>query len=472
MAIAIWARKSIEPSGRSDAESSGLRRVLGPWALTSLGVGAIIGAGIFVLTGLVAREQAGPAIILSFVLAGLSSAFSALCYAEFAAMIPVAGGAYAYAYVSLGELLAWIIGWDLILEYGVGSAAVATGWAYYFLRFLEAVGIKFPPFLAADPILTQGAWFNLPAFAIVLILACVLVTGIRQSAGFNAFMVAVKLAIILFVIVVGAFFIQPANWTPFAPFGFTGIMSGSAYVFFAYIGFDAVSTHAGEAHQPQRDVPIGILASLGTCTLLYMLVALVLTGMVSYREIDINAPVAAAFLNRGLHWAGLLISVGAVVGLTSVLLVVLLSLARVIFAVARDGLLPKATLGAVHPLFRTPHVATIIGGGFVSLMAALIPLEDLAKLVNIGTLMTFAIVCASILVLRKSQPDAPRPFRCPWVPVIPLLGILFNLAMMLSLGWVNWLRLVAWFALGLVIYFSYGRKHSLLRQHQSVNKAV
>jgi APA family basic amino acid/polyamine antiporter len=449
----------------SDAEQGSLRRVLGPWALTSLGVGAIIGAGIFVLTGLAAREQAGPAIILSFVVAGLGSAFCALCYAEFASMLPVAGGAYAYAYASLGEFLAWIIGWDLILEYGVGSAAVATGWAYYFLRLLETLGIQFPPFLAADPILTEGAWLNLPALVIVLILTAVLVTGIRQSAGFNAFMVAVKIAIVLFVIVVGAFFVQSANWKPFAPFGVSGIVSGAAYVFFAYIGFDAVSTHAEEALRPQRDVPIGILASLGLCTLLYMLVALVLTGMVSYREIDINAPVAAAFLNRGVNWAGLLISVGAVVGLTSVLLVILLSLARVIFAVARDGLLPKNLLGTVHPRFRTPHVATIVGGGAVSLMAAFIPLEDLARLVNIGTLMAFAIVCTSVLVLRKSQPHTPRPFRCPWVPVIPVLGIVFNLVMMLSLGWVNWVRLVGWFALGLVIYWSYGRRHSLLRQH-------
>jgi APA family basic amino acid/polyamine antiporter len=436
----------------------------------SLGIGAIIGAGIFVITGLVAREYAGPAIVISFVIAGLGCAFAALCYAEFASMVPVAGGAYSYAYVSLGELVAWIIGWDLILEYGVGSAAVATGWSHYFLELLRVIGVRLPAFLTADPFSAGEAWVNLPAFVIVLVLTAILVTGIRQTAGFNTLMVVVKVAIILFVIGVGAFFVDPANWVPFAPFGASGVIAGAAYVFFAYIGFDAVSTHAEEAHTPKRDVPLGILGALGTCTVLYILVALVLTGMVPVRELSINAPVAAAFVSRGLHWAGLLIAVAAVVGLTSVLLVVLLSLARVIFAIARDGLLPVQPLGTVHATFRTPHVATIIGGCCVSLLAGFVPLEELAKLVNIGTLLAFAIVCGAVLVLRKTQPDVPRPFRCPWVPLIPCLGIIFNVGLMASLGWVNWIRLIAWFGLGLVIYRLYGTRHSIVRQLAAIQK--
>lgn len=457
----IWARKPIEATQDGQA---GLRRVLGPWELTSLGVGAIIGAGIFVVTGLVAREHAGPAVIVSFVIAGLGCAFAALCYAEFASMLPVAGGAYAYAYASLGELLAWIIGWDLILEYGVTAAAVATGWAYYLGRFFRAVGIALPVRWTSDPISGAGGVVNGPAMAIVAVLTIILVVGIRESARFNTAMVVLKLSVILLVIAVGASYVDRTNWTPFAPFGVGGIMSGAAYVFFAYLGFDALSTQAEEARQPQRDVPFGILTSLAVCTVLYILVALVLTGMVPYQHIDVQAPVAGAFFDRGLLWAGLVITAGAVAGLTSVLLVALLSLARIVFALARDGLLPSVPLATVHPTFRTPHVATAIGGGLVALLSGVVPLQDLTKLVNIGTLFAFIIVCVAVLVLRHSQPQAPRSFRCPLVPAVPLLGVLFNLLMMFSLGWVNWARLLIWLTIGLVIYAAYGRKRSVLRR--------
>jgi APA family basic amino acid/polyamine antiporter len=441
-----------------------LRRVLGPVALTALGVGCIIGAGIFVLTGLAAHDHAGPALMLSFVIAGLGCAFAALCYAEFASMIPVAGSAYAYAYATLGELLAWIIGWDLILEYGMASSTVAYGWSKYFLHFLELFGIHIPVYLSSDPFSVPGAWFNLPAAMVVLAITGVLVIGIRESAAFNASMVILKLAVIVLVIVAGIPHVNTDNWTPFMPFGWAGVASGAAYVFFAYIGFDSVSTHAEEARNPQRDVPIGIIGSLVLCTGLYIAVAAVLTGMVPYTEIDIDAPIAHAFADYGLKWAVFVISLGAVAGITSVLLVLMLSQSRVLFAMARDGLLPFNFFGTVHPRFRTPHKATLLTGVVVAAIAALFPIHALAEMVNIGTLFAFVVVCAAVWIMRHTAPDQPRPFRCPWMPVIPILGMVFNVGLMLSLGWHNWLRLGIWLAIGLVVYFAYSRQRSRVAQ--------
>ncbi len=467
----LFAVKSVEVLLAEMAGEHRLRRVLGPVALTSLGIGAIIGAGIFVLTGLAANVYAGPGLILSFVFAGIGCALAALCYAEFASMVPVAGSAYTYAYATLGELFAWIIGWDLVLEYAVASSTVAHGWSHYFLSFLAIFGVTLPAQWTGNPIdfdpatqawVSTGAYCNLPAALIVLFITVVLVIGIRESAGVNAAMVILKLIVVLFVIVLGAAYVRPENWRPFLPYGWPGVFKGAAYIFFAYIGFDSVSTHAEEARNPQRDVPIGIIASLALCTVLYILVAAVLTGMVPYHQINVDAPVAHAFADRGFRVAVFFISLGAVVGITSVLLVLLLSQARVLLAMARDGLIPYSFFGAVHPRFRTPHKATILTGVLVAAVAALFPLKLLADLVNIGTLMAFVIVCAAVTVMRRTHPELPRPFRTPLVPWLPVLGMAANLVMMFSLGWENWLRLFVWLAVGLAIYFTYGRKRSTL----------
>jgi len=466
-----FARKEVSVLLAELAGEHQLRRVLGPVSLTALGVGAIIGAGIFVLTGLAANRFAGPGLALSFVVAGVGCALAALCYAEFAAMVPVAGSAYTYAYATLGEVFAWIIGWDLVLEYAVASSTVAHGWSHYFVAFLALFGVGLPEAWTASPFdfdpatstwAATGAIMNLPAALIVLAVTVVLVVGIRESARFNAGMVILKVLVVLFVIAVGSAYVEPRNWDPFLPFGMPGVFQGAAYIFFAYIGFDSVSTHAEEAKNPQRDVPIGIIVSLTLCTLLYVLVALVLTGMVPYDQIDVDAPVARAFGARGLHAAEFLIALGAVVGITSVLLVMLLSQARVLMAMARDGLIPRAFFAAVHPRFRTPHKATILTGVIVAVVAALLPLKILADLVNIGTLMAFVIVCAAVLVMRRTNPDLPRPFRTPLVPWVPIAGIAMNLTLMFSLGWENWLRLLIWLLIGFVLYFAYGRHHSVL----------
>ena len=477
----LFAVKSAEVLLAEMAGEHRLRRVLGPVALTALGVGAIIGAGIFVLTGLAAHDKAGPGLILSFVVAGVGCALAALCYAEFASMVPVAGSAYTYAYATLGELFAWIIGWDLVLEYAVASSTVAHGWSHYFISFLGIFGVTLPERWTSTPIdidaashawAVTGAYCNLPAALVVLFVTVVLVVGIRESAGLNAAMVILKLVVVLLVIGLGSAYIRPENWHPFLPFGWGGVLSGASYVFFAYIGFDSVSTHAEEARNPQRDVPIGIIASLALCTVLYILVAAVLTGMVPHTQISIDAPVAAAFASRGLPVAVFLISLGAVVGITSVLLVLLLSQARVLLAMARDGLIPREFFAAVHPRFRTPHKATILTGVLVATVAALFPLRILAELVNIGTLMAFVIVCASVMVMRRTNPDLPRPFRTPLVPIVPILGMAMNFWMMCGLGRENWLRLLVWLAIGLVIYFGYGRQHSTMAQQLAPELAV
>ena len=478
--------------GQAEART-GLRPVLGALQLTSLGVGAIVGAGIFVIIGIVAKDKAGAATMLSFVVAGSACAFAALCYAEFASMVPVAGSAYTYSYATLGELIAWIIGWDLLLEYGVGAASVAHGWSHYFTDFIRLIEISPPtrwinaPFdfdPATGKFVSTGALIDLPALLITGLLTAILVRGIRLSAAFNLLMVLVKLSVVLLIIAVGVFFIDPDNWRPFAPYGYSGIsffgktvfgqhgpggeplgmMAGAAIVFYAYIGFDSVSTHAEEARNPARDVPIGIVGSLALCTVLYIAVAAVLTGMLPYQEIDVDAPLAKAFSLVGLPWAHALISFGALTGITSVLMVLMLSQPRIMLAMARDGLLPANFFGAVHPRFRTPWKSTIVTGTAVGAMGALLPLRVLAELVNIGTLLAFVIVCAAVLIMRRIDPDRPRPFRCPLVPLVPLLGIGFCLLLMFSLPVDNWLRLIVWLLLGFVVYFAYGRHHSVLTQ--------
>lgn len=469
----------------AEEREGGLKRVLGPISLTVLGIGAIIGAGIFVLSGLAAHTYAGPALMLSFVISGLGCAFAALSYAEFAAMIPLAGSAYTYAYATLGELFAWIIGWDLILEYTVAGAAVSSGWSNYLVKFLELFHIKLPLWITYDYWTAQRIAFqlgqtlsfptlfgiplaiNLPATLIVLLLTIILVIGIKETAGFNTVIVAIKVSVVLFVIFVGMAYINPQNWGEdwkgFAPYGLKGIWQGAAYIFFAYIGFDAVSTVAQETRNPQKDLPIGIIASLGICTILYISVAAVLTGMVHYKEINIEAPIADAFLKKGLHASSFLISAGALAGLTSVMLVMLLGQPRIYYSMANDGLLPRRFFAAVHSRFRTPYKATILTGLIVCLMGGFIPMEDLAKLVNIGTLLAFVIVCTGVLVLRYTNPSQYRPFKCPLVPLVPILGILFNGYMMYNLGWVNWIRLITWLVIGFGIYFSYSIKRSNMR---------
>jgi basic amino acid/polyamine antiporter, APA family len=491
MSSSLFARKPASSLLNEVAGARRLRPILGPLQLTSLGVGAIIGAGIFVVIGLVAKDKAGAAILLSFVIAGLACAFAALCYAEFASMVPVAGSAYTYAYATLGELFAWIIGWDLLLEYGVGAASVAHGWSHYCTDFLRLLGVTPPHAITYAPFdfdpstgrfIATGALIDLPALLITALLTAVLVMGIRMSATFNALMVAVKLAVVFLIIAVGVFYIDPQNWQPFAPYGYSGIsffgktimgqqgaggeplgvMAGAAVVFFAYIGFDSVSTHAEEARNASRDVPIGIIASLALCTVLYIAVAAVLTGMVPYDKIDIDAPLSRAFSRVGVPWVHFLISVGALTGMTSVLMVLMLSQPRIMLAMARDGLLPAGFFGSVHERFRTPWKSTVLTGSVVGLMGALLPLRILAELVNIGTLLAFVIVCAAVLIMRSLHPEMERPFRCPLVPLVPLLGIAFCLLLMFSLPTENWFRLIAWLLLGMVIYFGYGKHHSVL----------
>src|SRR5712672_1949448 len=509
-----------------EAGQHSLKRTLGAGQLTALGVGAIIGAGIFVLSGLGAH-YAGPALMLSFVLSGLGCAFAGLCYAEFAAMIPLAGSAYTYAYATLGEFFAWIIGWDLTLEYAMGASTVSSGWSNHFIELLNIFKIKMPLWLAYDhwtglstatkivarqmaqasdaalqprtqafldkvdaivkaqsPELLQSSHallsaptifgteigFNLPAFLIALIITAVLVIGIKESARFNATIVTIKVAVVLFVIALGARYINTANWGTdwhsYAPNGFAGIGAGAAYIFFAYIGFDEVSTTAQEAKNPQRDLPIGMIAALAICTVLYIAVAGVLTGMVHCKKINIEAPVAPAFLDRGLPVGSHIITLGALAGLTSVMLVMLLGQTRVLYSMANDGLLPKKFFGAVHPKFRTPWKNTILVGLLAAVVGSLTPIDDIGRMVNIGTLLAFVIVSVSVMVLRYTNPSQPRPFRTPWVPLIPVLGVVSNGYMMYKLGMWNWIRLVVWLGLGLIVYFTYSVKHSRVQALQ------
>jgi APA family basic amino acid/polyamine antiporter len=486
----LFATKSLDLLLEEMKGENRLKRVLGPVQLSSLGVGAIIGAGIFVATGSAAHNIAGPSLMLSYVLAGVTCIFAALCYAEFASMVPVAGSAYTYAYATLGEFFAWVIGWDLILEYAVGAATVANGWSGYFQSVVAKFGLHFPVALAGPPIVytsagtfeSTGGVVNLPAVLIVGIVTAVLVKGISESAGFNSTMVAIKLAAVLFVIFVGAFHVNPDNWTPFAPYGLTGVsffgypilgqtnaggepvgmIAGAAIIFFAYIGFDSVSTHAEEARNPRRDVPIGIIASLLICTVLYIGVVAVLTGMVPYDRISVDAGVSEAFKQAGLPWAEFIIAAAGVAGITSVLLVMMLSAPRVFLAMARDGMVPKAFFGDVHPRFRTPWKSTILIGVFVAFLTGFLPLDALLHMTNIGTLFAFLIVCIAVLVMRRTNPDAERPFKAPLYPFVPVAGVLSCLLLMFSLPVGNWYRLAAWMLIGFVLYFAYGYKHSEL----------
>jgi len=530
----LFAKKSMDvlmAEAKAEGEHT-LERALGPFQLTALGVGAVIGAGIFVLAGLGAH-YAGPGLTLSFVLSGLGCAFAGLCYAEFAAMIPLAGSAYTYAYATLGELIAWIIGWDLTLEYAMGASTVSSGWSNNFVELMNVFNIKFPLWLAYDhwtglrkamesvgrevmasnfPSLAPGSQeyikqvgaliasptaemtarahqllgapvlfgheigLNLPALLIALIITTILAIGIKESARFNSTIVVIKVAVVLFVLGLGAKYVHPgnwgSNWHEFAPFGLSGIGAGAAYIFFAYIGFDAVSTTAQEAKNPQRDLPIGMILSLGICTLLYIGVAAVLTGMVPWQSVNIEAPIARAFLDRGLNWASDIIVVGALAGLTSVMLVMLLGQTRVLYAMASDGLLPKKFFAEVHPRFRTPFKNTFLVGILAGIVGAVTPIDDIGKMVNIGTLLAFVIVCIAIMVLRRTDPEKARPFRTPLVPFVPIMGILFNGYMMVKLGWLNWARLIVWLAIGLVVYFTYSIKNSKVQERLEKSVSV
>ena len=494
--MSLWATKSVTVL-RAEAEETGersLKRTLGSLNLISLGIGAIIGAGIFVLTGLAAARHAGPAVPLSFVLTGFACAFAGLCYAEMASSVPVAGSAYTYSYATMGEFVAWIIGWDLVLEYAMGAATVGVGWSGYFLRMLDSFGIHIPAALAQAPFqhctagdvtagiagCTEAGWvltgslFNLPAVAIVALMSTVLVIGIKESATVNNVIVMIKVAIILLVIIFGLQYVNPDNWKPFIPpntgewgtYGWSGILRGAGLIFFAYIGFDAVSTAAQEAKNPQKSMPIGILGSLAVCTLLYCLVSFTLTGLLPYRELNVADPVATAVAGiPQLSWLKIFITIGAVTGLGSVILVMLLGQSRVFYAMSRDGLLgPWA--GKVHPRYRTPYLSTIYVGIAVSVVTGLFPIQILGELVNIGTLLAFALVCAGAIVLRRTGPDLDRPFRVPFVPLIPILGILTCVGLMATLPGDTWLRLGVWLLIGFAIYFGYGRRHSVLQRER------
>jgi APA family basic amino acid/polyamine antiporter len=514
MAGSIFSTKPLSVIMEEAAETGegSLRRALGPINLITLGIGAIIGAGIFVLTGQAAATAAGPAIVVSFIFSGVICAFAGLCYAEFASLIPIAGSAYTYGYATLGEIFAWIIGWDLILEYAFGAATVASGWSGYFVSLFDDLGLRIPPQWIATPgtqlVLYQGQWrqlatvqqtlqsagihpgslphavgvFNLVAFLAIALATFILIVGIKESANFTSAVVFIKIAIVfVFIAIAGAFVLRhtgvaAANWHPFVPpnkghfgdFGWSGVARGASVIFFAYIGFDAVSTAAQEAKNPQRDMPIGIIGSLVICTILYILVSGLLTAVVPYKVLDVADPVAIAIDATGVRWGSLLVKAGAVAGLGSVMLVMLLGQSRVFYSMSRDGLLPKWA-GAIHHRFRTPWISSMVVGVCVAFFASLIPIGDLADLVNIGTLLAFVIVSAGVWVLRRSRPDLPRPFKTPLVPLVPILGIVTALGAMASLPPITWFRLLIWLAVGLIVYAFYSRKHSKV-QLASVKK--
>jgi len=522
----LFLTKPLPQLFSESKETDGLKRTLTSLNLTTLGIGAIIGAGIFVLTGQAAAQYAGPGIVLSFVISGIACGFAGLCYAEFASMIPIAGSAYTYSYATLGEFLAWIIGWDLILEYLFAASTVAVGWSGYVVSFLKDLHIFIPPqytgavgsvmvnvpdmgwkplndtfanTLAAsgvnvDSLAHVTCVINLPAMFIVALLTTLLVIGIKESANFNNIMVITKVSVIIVFIAIGVMFVKTANWHPFIPankvestpiafygsfwgwlkayshefgkFGISGVLRGAGVIFFAYIGFDAVSTAAQEAKNPQRDMPVGILGSLGISTILYILVAIVLTGIVSYTTLNVADPVAVGVdaMGKGMFWLRPIVKIAAIAGLSSVILVMLLGQPRIFYSMSKDGLLPPV-FSKVHPKFKTPYVSTIITGTVAMIIAGILPISILGELVSIGTLLAFIIVCLSVMVLRKSKPDIERPFKTPWVPVVPILGASFCVLMMLSLPLDTWIRLIVWMAIGFAIYFFYGIKHSKLRQN-------
>ena len=505
----LMAKKPIDIVMKEAHEAGAhtLRRALGPTNLITLGIGAIIGTGIFVITGTATAEHAGPAIVLSFVFAAIGCVFAGLCYAEFASVIPVAGSAYTYGYATLGEIFAWIIGWDLVLEYAFGAATVASGWSGYFISLLGDFGLKLPASIAGtrwdeflfynnhwepvrlivpklkslgiDPTTlphTHGA-FNLLGFLAILGATTILVIGIKESANFNTGIVIIKVCVLLVFIAIGANFLLKHpdlikdNWHPFIPpnegsygqFGISGILRAAGIIFFAYIGFDAVSTAAQEAKNPEKDMPIGILGSLIICTILYIVVAGVLTGLVNYRNLDVRDPLAVGIDSTGIHWGSFLVKIGALMGLSSTIVVMLLGQSRVFFSMSRDGLLPSM-FSAVHTRFRTPWISTLTVGIFVAVLAAALPINVLDEMVSIGTLLAFVIVCAGVWVIRRRRPNMERPFKTPWVPFVPIMGIIISLAMMVSLTGLTWIRLAVWLVIGMVIYFTYGRHHSKVQQ--------
>lgn len=479
----LFVRKTLDELKREAEEPKHkLKRVLGPGELTALGIGAIVGAGIFAVAGTAAAGSAhhigaGPALVISFIITAIACGFSALAYSEFASMIPIAGSAYTYSYATMGELVAWIIGWDLILEYAVGNVAVAVSWAGYFKEFLKGFGIDIPIYLVVDyrtavreGIIESAPYifgipivFNLPAVAIVVFLTVLLVIGIKESIIFNNLMVAIKIGILLLFVAIGAFYVKPENWTPFAPNGWKGIMTGAALVFFAYIGFDAITTAAEETKNPKRDLPIGIIGSLAITTFLYIAVTLVLTGIVPSKMLATAEPLATALNAIKLNWVAGVVSFGAIVATTAVLLVFQLGQPRIFFSMARDGLLPKY-FASVHSKFKTPHITTIWTGVFVGFFAAFVDINEAVELTNIGTLFAFVLVNIGIIILRYKEPERPRPFKTPLVPLIPILGILSNLYLMISLPWVTWVRFSIWLVIGFLIYALYGFRKSVLRR--------
>lgn len=474
--MGIWTKKTLEELQlEPDQGPIKLNRSLGPLHLMLLGIGSIIGAGLFSITGIAAAENAGPAITLSFVISAIACAFVALCYSELATMIPVSGSAYTYAYATMGQLIAWIIGWDLVLEYAIGATAVSISWSAYVVSILHDLNIYPPDYLLASP------WqpvhypdgtnvygiFNVPAASIVILLSLLLLFGIKQAAFVNGIIVFIKVLVILTFISIGFFYINPTNYVPFIPenhgvfgeFGWSGIMRGAGVVFFAYIGFDAVSTASQEAKHPQKSIPIGIIGSLVVCTILYITFAIIMTGLVNYKELNVAAPVAKAIAHTPYVWLNGIIKIGIVGGLTSVILVFLLAQSRIFFSISRDGMLPKM-FSSLHPKYQTPWRSHMILMIFVGILAGLAPLSEVGRMTSIGTLLAFVIVCTGVLILRYTDPDHPRPFKTPWVPFVPLMGILICLSLMGSLGITNWIRLLGWLAIGLLFYFFYGRKNT------------
>lgn len=480
-----YFRKKPLEAYKDDIKNSQLKRSLGKWELTAIGVGAVIGGGIFVLTGVAANQHAGPALALSFVLAGIGCLFAAFCYAEFASILPVSGSAYAYSYGTIGEFFAWFIGWNLILEYMMGATTVAVSWSKYFVKLLHLTGLpNLPAWLINDPVSAReealrtgidapAFSINLPAALIVWVVTWILIKGIKESARTNNIIVSIKVAAVLFVVIAGISYVNPANWDPFIPakiidsagdshYGLPGVLTAAGIVFFAFIGFDAVSTQSQEAVNPVKDIPFAIIASLIICTVLYILVSLVLTGMVNYTDLDVGAPVASAFSAVGLEWASLLITIAAVIGLISVILVMLLSQTRIFLSMAKDGLLPPKLFAAIHPRYNTPWKSSILLGAIASIVAAVTPIQKATKMTSIGTLLAFAMICAAVFLLRKRQPDLHRPFKVKFLPLVASLGFGFNILLMFSLDKATWFRLLIWSAIGIAVYFFYSARNSKL----------